>query len=127
MARRMFGLRITTREQKKMANESKYIPPIHPGEILKKEYLEPLGMSQARLAQLIGVSARVVGEIVRGRRAIDADMAMRLGRFSGMPAQFWLGLQNDYELGRIRYAELTQEASCFDFIKKFIPKGAAAL
>lgn len=73
-------------------------PPIHPGEILLTEFLEPLGVSQYRLAKDIGVTARRVNEIVHGRRAISADTALRLGRFFGMEAQFWLNLQSHYDV-----------------------------
>ena len=73
-------------------------PPIHPGEILLTEFLEPLGVSQYRLAKDIGVTARRVNEIVHGRRAISADTALRLARYFGTTAQFWLNLQTSYEL-----------------------------
>jgi len=73
-------------------------PPIHPGEILAMEFLEPLGISQYRLAKDIGVTPRRINEIVRGRRAITADTALRLGRFFGMEAAFWLNLQSHYNM-----------------------------
>ena len=73
-------------------------PPIHPGEILLTEFLEPMGISQYRLAKDIGVTARRVNEIVHGRRAITADTALRLGRFFTMEAQFWLNLQSHYDM-----------------------------
>jgi len=73
-------------------------PPIHPGEILVKEFLEPLRISQYRLAKDIGVTARRINEIVHGRRAISADTALRLGRFFGMEAPFWLNLQSRYDM-----------------------------
>ena len=73
-------------------------PPIHPGEILLTEFLEPMGISQYRLAKDIGVTARRVNEIVHGRRAITADTALRLGRFFNMEAQFWLNLQSRYDM-----------------------------
>jgi antitoxin HigA-1 len=72
--------------------------PIHPGEILLTEFLEPLGISQYRLAKDIGVSPRRINEIVHGRRAITADTALRLGRFLNMEAQFWLNLQSHYDM-----------------------------
>jgi len=74
------------------------IPPIHPGEILLAEFLEPMGISQYRLAKDIGVTPRRVNEIVLGRRAITADTALRLGRFFNMEAQFWLNLQTHYDM-----------------------------
>lgn len=73
-------------------------PPIHPGEILLTEFLEPLGVTQYRLAKDIGVTPRRINEIVHGRRSITADTALRLGRFFGMEAQFWLNLQNHYDM-----------------------------
>ncbi len=72
--------------------------PIHPGEILLTEFLEPMGISQYRLAKDIGVTARRVNEIVLGRRAITADTALRLGRYFSMEAQFWLNLQSHYDM-----------------------------
>jgi len=73
-------------------------PPIHPGEILLAEFLEPLEISQYRLAKDIGVTPRRVNEIVHGRRAITADTALRLGRYFNMEAQFWLNLQSHYDM-----------------------------
>ena len=72
---------------------------IHPGEILEEEFLKPLGISQTRLAIDIRVPAPRVNAIVRGRRAITADTALRLGAYFGMEPQFWLNLQNNYDLG----------------------------
>lgn len=74
--------------------------PIHPGEILRIEFLEPLGMSQYRLAQAIHVPAVRVSQIVRGRRGITSDTALRLARFFGNSATFWLNLQARYDLDR---------------------------
>ncbi len=74
------------------------LEPIHPGEILAEEFLKPMGLSQNRLANEIGVSPRRINEIVLGKRRITADTALRLARYFSMPAQFWLGLQMDYEL-----------------------------
>jgi len=78
--------------------------PIHPGEILKGEFLDPLDVSQYRLAKDIGVTPRRVNEIVLGRRAITADTALRLGRFFGIESRFWLNLQAQYDM------EVAQEA-----------------
>jgi addiction module HigA family antidote len=72
--------------------------PIHPGEILLTEFLNPMGVTQYRLAKDMGVSPRRINEIVRGRRAITADTALRLGRFFNMEAQFWLNLQTHYDM-----------------------------
>lgn len=76
----------------------KQLPPIHPGEILMDEFLEPMGISQYRLAKDISVPPRRINEIVHGKRSITADTALRLGRFFGMSPQFWLNLQNRYDL-----------------------------
>jgi addiction module HigA family antidote len=72
--------------------------PVHPGEVLEEEFLKPMGISQNRLAVGLGVPARRINEIVMGKRGVTADTALRLARYFGMSAQFWLGLQMDYEL-----------------------------
>ena len=72
--------------------------PVHPGEILQMEFLEPIALSQNKLAMAIRVPARRVNEIVLGKRAITADTALRLARYFGVSPQFWLGLQMEYEL-----------------------------
>ena len=77
---------------------SKKLDPVHPGEILLKEFIEPMGLSQNRLALALGVPARRINEIVLGKRGITADTALRLARYFKMSPQFWLGLQMDYEL-----------------------------
>lgn len=74
------------------------IPPTHPGAILLEEFLEPYGISQYRLAKSIKVPPRRINEIVHGKRGITADTALRLGRFFGMSAQFWMNLQVRYDL-----------------------------
>ena len=78
--------------------KNKKLPPIHPGEILMEEFLEPMGISQYRLAKDISVPPRRINEIVHGKRSITADTALRLGRFFGMSPQFWLNLQTRYSL-----------------------------
>jgi addiction module HigA family antidote len=78
--------------------KNKNLPPIHPGEILKEEFLEPMGISQYRLAKDISVPPRRINEIVHGKRAITADTALRFGRFFNMSPQFWLNLQTRYDL-----------------------------
>jgi addiction module HigA family antidote len=70
---------------------------IHPGEILKSEFMEPLGLSSYRLAKELHVSAPRVNELVRGKRSITADTAMRLSRYFGTSPQLWLGLQMDHD------------------------------
>lgn len=78
--------------------KNKQLPPIHPGEILMEEFLEPMGISQYRLAKDISVPPRRINEIVHGKRSITADTALRLGRFFRMSPQFWLNLQTRYDL-----------------------------
>jgi len=79
------------RTQRKLA-------PVHPGEILLEEFMQPLGLSQTRLGRDLGVSPRRINEIVHGKRSITADTALRLSRFFGTSAEFWLGLQADFDL-----------------------------
>ena len=71
---------------------------IHPGDILLHEFLEPMGISQNKLARDISVPPRRINEIVLGKRAITADTALRLARYFGSSEKFWLGLQDDYDL-----------------------------
>jgi addiction module HigA family antidote len=80
------------------------IPYPHPGEILLHEFLEPMRITQYRLAKEIGVSQRRIGEIVAGTRAVTADTGLRLSRFFGMSDGFWVGLQVDYEASVARDA-----------------------
>ena len=77
---------------------TKKLDPIHPGEVLQYEFLEPMGLSQNRLARDIGVSPRRINEIVLGKRRVSADTALRLAKYFNMSAEFWLGLQMDYDL-----------------------------
>ncbi len=76
----------------------KLLAPIHPGEIIREEVLVPLNMSVNQLAKLLAVDAARLNEIVRGRRGITADTALRLARYLGTSAEFWLKLQVHYEL-----------------------------
>ncbi len=72
--------------------------PVHPGEMLNEEFLKPLGLTQYRLAKEISVPARRINEIVLGKRSITADTALRLSRYFGNTAQFWMNLQMHYDL-----------------------------
>jgi antitoxin HigA-1 len=74
------------------------MPPVHPGEILLTEFLEPLGVSQYRLAKAVDVPARRINEIVHGQRRISAGTALRLSRYLGASERFWLKLQARYDL-----------------------------
>ncbi len=76
----------------------KKLSPVHPGEILQQEFLIPFGLTQNKLAQALHVPARRINEIVLGKRSITADTALRLSRYFKNSAQFWLGLQMDYDL-----------------------------
>ena len=76
----------------------KKYPPIHPGEILLEEFLEPMGISQYRLAKDISVPPRRINEIVLGKRAITPDTALRLSLYFGLSERFWLNLQTRYDI-----------------------------
>ena len=79
------------------------LPPIHPGEILSEEFLQPMGISQSKLARDINVPQRRINEITRGKRAITPDTALRLSVYFGNSAEFWMNLQTSYELRLLRY------------------------
>ena len=74
------------------------LPPTHPGEMLLEEFLKPLGISQSSFAIRLGVSFPRLNEIVRGKRGVTPDSALRLAQVTGMSADFWLGLQQDWDL-----------------------------
>ena len=74
------------------------IPLVHPGDILQEDFLEPLGITQYRLAKDISVPPRRINEIVHGKRSITADTALRLSRYFGVSPQFWIHLQAHYDL-----------------------------
>ncbi|MBV8206544.1 MAG: HigA family addiction module antidote protein [Acidobacteria bacterium] len=92
---------------------------VHPGEVLREEFLKPLKMKPAQLAKKLCVSAPTVNEIVRERRAVSADMAVRLAWFFNTTEQFWLGLQAAYDVSRER-AHLSKT------LKKITPLGKIA-
>ena len=77
-------------------------PPNHPGEILQEEFLKPMGISQYRLAQDIGVPAMRINKIIRGERGISADTAIRLAHYFGMSIEFWTGIQTHYEVEKAK-------------------------
>jgi addiction module HigA family antidote len=83
----------------------KLLAPIHPGEIIHEEVLAPLGMSVNQLAKSLAVDAARLNEIVRGRRGISADTALRLARYLGTSPEFWMKLQVHYELRGARQAK----------------------
>lgn len=74
------------------------IPPTHPGEVLREEFLKPMELSQSELARKIRVNPRRINEIVNEKRGVSADTALRLSAFFGNSAEFWIGLQADYDL-----------------------------
>ncbi len=86
---------------------SKKVFAVHPGEILKTEFMEPMGVSVYALAKALSFPG--IYEVVRGDRAISADTAIRLGKYFGLPAQFWLNLQNDYDLRIAEGSEVGKE------------------
>ena len=88
----------TTISEERCLMEDKTMPPVHPGEILMKEFLEPMGITQYRLAKDISVVPRRINEIVHGKRAITADTALRLARHFGTSERFWLNLQTRYDM-----------------------------
>jgi addiction module HigA family antidote len=81
--------------------KTKLLPLVTPGEMLVEEFLQPLGLTEYRLAKDIGVPPRRINEIVHGKRAISTDTAFRLSQYFGNSSQFWLNLQADYELRRM--------------------------
>lgn len=99
--------------------DSPIMAPIHPGEMLLEDFLEPLGISQYRLAKAVGVPARRINEIVHGSRRISADTALRLSRYFGMSDGFWLNLQGHYDL------ELEKDRLC-ETLKVIEPLAAAS-
>jgi addiction module HigA family antidote len=92
------------------------LSPIHPGEVLLEDFIKPLGLSQYRLAKDIGVTPIRISEIVKGKRSITVDTALRLGRYFGTSAEVWLGLQTRYDLeaARDKAAFIEKEVPVFE-------------
>jgi antitoxin HigA-1 len=86
-----------------MARAKREVAPIHPGEILSEEFLKPMGLSMHRLALALRVPANRISQIVDGQRGISAETALRLARFFGNSAEFWMNLQKRYELEDARF------------------------
>ena len=82
--------------QETASNEK--LPPIHPGRILREEFLEPLNLSQYHLAKSLGVDPRRIHAIARGERSITAETALLLSQFFGNSVRFWMGIQNQYDI-----------------------------
>lgn len=91
-----------------MAERRKKLLPTHPGELLRDEIMPAIGLTQEKLAALLGVSRRTVNEIVTERRGVSADMAHRLARLFNTTPEFWLGLQQDVDLWRAAEAGKTE-------------------
>ena len=96
------------------------LSPIHPGEVRREDFLEPLGITQNRLATIIGVPPRRINEIVLGKRSVTADTALRLAQVFGNSAQFWLDIRDRYEL------DLAAD-KLGDTLAKFTPLSAQAI
>jgi addiction module HigA family antidote len=83
-----------------MARKIKAMPPIHPGETLREDFMRPLGLSASRLALELAIPVTRVNDIARGKRSVTADTALRLARYFLTTPQFWMNLQANYELER---------------------------
>ena len=97
------------------------LAPIHPGEILREEFMRPRGLSQNALARALHVPPRRINEIVMEKRGITADTALRLARFFGTSAEMWAGLQADYDLRLARYEKQKQIARDVEPLSAFEP------
>jgi len=102
-----------------MARKTKMMPPIHPGETLREDFMRPLGLSASRLALELAIPVTRVNDIARGKRSVTADTALRLARYFLTTPQFWMNLQANYEL------ELAQDACGPEIIERIRPRRAA--
>ena len=93
----------------------KKIKNIHPGDVLREEFLNPLGISAYRLSMDIGVPQTRISEILKGNRSVTADTALRLSKYFGNSPNFWLGLQNDFDIEE----ELMQKGADIKLIKRY--------
>jgi len=93
-------------------------PPTHPGEMLLEEFLKPLGISQSAFARQLDVSFPRLNEIINGKRSVTTDTALRLARVTGMSAEFWLGLQQDWHLWHALRSEEADEISKLEPLAK---------
>ncbi len=96
----------------------KAFAPVHPGEVILHDYLEPLGLSRYALAKALGITQARLGEIIRGKRAISPDTALRLARYFGTSAEFWIGMQGQYDL------EVARDARAAAIAKEVKPRAA---
>lgn len=97
-------------------------PPTHPGEMLLEEFLKPIGITQTAFALQLGVSFQRLNEVINGKRSVTADTALRLARVTGMSADFWLGLQQDWDLW---HALRSEEAREIEQLKPLAASGGA--
>ncbi len=97
-----------------MSKQEKLMPPVHPGEILREDFMKPLGLTVNRLALDLHVPATRIGEIVHERRRVTADTALRLARYFKTNPEFWLSLQNFYDL------EVTRRSSSASEIERHV-------
>ncbi len=103
----------------------KKLAPIHPGEVLLLEFLEPMEMSQSRLARDIGVPPRRINEIVLKKRRITADTALRLGKYFQVSPDFWLGLQMDFDLDtEIEVLKIDIEGAEIEAVNRLLDTGS---
>ena len=101
--------RTTTKESLVERRLPKNLPQTHPGEMLLEEFLKPMGISQSAFAIRLGVSFPRLNEIIRGKRSVTPDTALRLARVLGMSADFWLGLQQDWDLWHAMHSDEAAE------------------
>jgi addiction module HigA family antidote len=102
-----------------MARKTKVMAPIHPGETLREDFLKPLGLTPNRLAMNLFVPATRINDIVRGKRSLTADTALRFARYFGTTPQFWMNLQGNYAL------ELAQDVRGPEIVERIRPHRAA--
>ena len=101
-----------------IAKRRKAFAPVHPGAVIRHDYLDPIGMSQYALAKALNITPARLGEIIRGKRAITPDTALRLARYFGTSAEFWTGMQAQYDL------ELARDALAAAIEREVAPRAA---
>lgn len=98
-----------------LVKASKKIPPVHPGEVLREDFMKPLELSASAVARAIGSTAIAISEIARCQRAVSAEMALKLGRYFNVSPELWMGIQADYDL------EIARDRSGASIIRKVQP------
>jgi len=81
-----------------MRKQKERLDPVHPGDVLREDFMKPLGLSAYAVAKAIGATPIAISEIIRSKRSVSADMALKLGRFFGVSPELWMGIQADYDL-----------------------------